>query len=173
MDRAWDVLSEDEKKQVLAEFPSEADIIDAGTDRARPNIASLRNNDNFRHDISRYQENLREGRHDPEWISQAQAAHRKRALGFYDEFLASKFEEDWGMPMPDVGAHGTEHDGSCSGRLSSAKPSESSMPEGNVTVPDRSDFQLPPPPATECSQHDMSNHQAAGAHDQSDQAMAE
>ncbi|KAH7033341.1 Asx homology domain-containing protein [Microdochium trichocladiopsis] len=97
--RAWDILSDEEKKQVLKEFPLEADILDFGTDRARPNIVSLRNNNNFRHDISRYQENLREGRHDPEWISQAQAAHRKRGLGLYDEFLASKFEEDWGIPM--------------------------------------------------------------------------
>ncbi|KXJ93189.1 Asx homology domain-domain-containing protein [Microdochium bolleyi] len=102
-DRAWDILTEDEKKQVLKEFPQGADILEPGTEKARPNIASLRNNNNFRHDISRYQEDLREGRHDPEWISQAQAAHRKRELGVFDAFLAKKFEEDWGIPMPSLG----------------------------------------------------------------------
>jgi hypothetical protein len=75
-------------------------VLDTGTDKARPNVAALKNNNNFRHDIARYQEDLREGRHDPEWIRQAQAAHRKRALGIYDEYLAARFEEDWGMQMP-------------------------------------------------------------------------
>ena len=93
--------------RVLKEFPQGADILNPGTEEARPDIVALRNNNNFRHDISRYQEDLREGRHDPEWISQAQAAHRKRALGVYDDFLARKFEEDWGIPMPSLSADGS------------------------------------------------------------------
>ncbi|KAI1214835.1 Asx homology domain-containing protein [Annulohypoxylon truncatum] len=98
--KAWDVLSPEEKKSVLDKFPDEKEVLDAGTENARPDIAALRNNDNFRHDAARYQEDLRKGWHDPEWIRQAQAAHRRRALGDYNEYLAARFEEDWGIPMP-------------------------------------------------------------------------
>ncbi|CAJ2508211.1 Uu.00g093970.m01.CDS01 [Anthostomella pinea] len=98
--KAWGILSAEEKQQVLAKFPGQDEILDAGTDAARPDIAALRNNNHFRHDVARYQESLRLGRHDPEWIHQAQQAHQKRRLGLYDEFLAARFEEDWEMPLP-------------------------------------------------------------------------
>lgn len=62
---------------------------------------ALRNNDNFRHDVAQYQEDLRKGWHDPEWIRQAQAAHRKREAGEYNEYLATRFKEEWGIPLPD------------------------------------------------------------------------
>ncbi|KAI0839995.1 Asx homology domain-containing protein [Hypoxylon sp. FL0890] len=97
---AWDILSPEEQQSILAKFPDSSEILDAGTENARPNIAALRNNDNFRHDVARYQEDLRKGWHDPEWIRQAQAAHRKREVGAYDEFLAARFEEEWGMARP-------------------------------------------------------------------------
>lgn len=74
-------------------------------------MAALRNNNNFRHDVARYQDNLGKGKHDPEWIRQAQDAHRKRELGMYTEYLASRFENDWGMQMPgqeDGGGGGQE-----------------------------------------------------------------
>ena len=89
---------------MLDKFPDQDEVIDNGTETARPNILALRNNDNFRHDVARYQENLRDGKHDPDWIRQAQAAHRKREVGFYADYLAEKFEEDWGMKMPGRGS---------------------------------------------------------------------
>ncbi|KAI1075929.1 Asx homology domain-containing protein [Whalleya microplaca] len=105
--KAWDILTQEEKLSILSKFPDSQEITttttNAGEDgdaERRPNIAALRNNDNFRHDIARYQAGLRDGRHDPEWIRQAQAAHRKREIGFYNEYLAAKFEEDWGLKMP-------------------------------------------------------------------------
>ncbi|KAI1129471.1 hypothetical protein F5Y10DRAFT_152233 [Nemania abortiva] len=97
--KAWDILTQEEREQILAKFPDNAEILDPGTSNARPDIAALRNNNNFRHDVARYQEGLGKGFHDPEWIQQAQAAHRSRLLGFYDEFRASDFEERWDMPM--------------------------------------------------------------------------
>ncbi|KAI1648105.1 Asx homology domain-containing protein [Daldinia loculata] len=97
---AWDLLSTEEKQQVLAKFPDEKEILDAGTENARPNITSLRNNNNFRHDIVRYQDDLKKGWHDPEWIRQAQAAHSKREIGFYNEYISDRFREDWNMEMP-------------------------------------------------------------------------
>ncbi|KAI2621649.1 Asx homology domain-containing protein [Hypoxylon sp. NC1633] len=99
--KAWDLLSPEEKKQVLSKFPDNREVLDAGTDNARPDVAALRNNDNFRHDVARYQEDLSKGWHDSEWIRQAQAAHMKREIGVYDEYLAARFEEEWGMPMPE------------------------------------------------------------------------
>ncbi|KAI0194141.1 Asx homology domain-containing protein, partial [Xylaria flabelliformis] len=98
--RAWDILTLKEREKILAKFPDDAEILDSGTANARPDIAALRNNNNFRHDVARYQEGLSKGFHDPEWIQQAQAAHRSREMGFFDEFMATDFEERWGMPMP-------------------------------------------------------------------------
>ncbi|KAI0119379.1 Asx homology domain-containing protein [Daldinia grandis] len=97
---AWDLLSTEEKQQVLAQFPDEKEILDAGTENARPNVAALRNNNNFRHDIVRYQDDLVKGWHDPEWIRQAQAAHSKREIGFYNEYLSDYFQGNWDMEMP-------------------------------------------------------------------------
>ncbi|OTA67397.1 hypothetical protein K449DRAFT_462338 [Hypoxylon sp. EC38] len=98
--RAWDILSAEEKKSVLSKFPDMGEVLDAGTENARPNIVALKNNDNFRHDVARYQEDLRKGWHDPEWIVQAREAHRKREIGAYNDYLAARFEDDWGMAMP-------------------------------------------------------------------------
>lgn len=100
--KAWDLLNPEERKQVLAKFPDQREILrdSSGSEEARPNVASLKNNNNFRHDITRYQDNLAKGKHDPEWIRQAQDAHRKRELGMYEEYLAARFEEDWGIKMP-------------------------------------------------------------------------
>ncbi|KAI0389894.1 Asx homology domain-containing protein [Xylariaceae sp. FL0594] len=99
--RAWDILTPGEKKEVLSKFPDRGEILDADTPgAARPDIAALRNNDNFRHDVRQYQEGLSQGYHDPEWILQAQAAHMARGAGLYDALLADEFEEKWDTPMP-------------------------------------------------------------------------
>ncbi|KAI5865545.1 Asx homology domain-containing protein [Durotheca rogersii] len=98
--KAWDLLDPEEKQEILSKFPDQKDILDVGTENARPDIQALRNNDNFRNDIARYQEDLSKGCHDPEWIQQARSAHRKRELGFYNDFLAARFEEEWDMKMP-------------------------------------------------------------------------
>ncbi|KAI1096969.1 Asx homology domain-containing protein [Rostrohypoxylon terebratum] len=104
--RAWDVLTPEERKSVLDKFPDQEEVIDDGTENARPNILALRNNDNFRHDVAQYQEDLRKGWHDPEWIRQAQAAHRKREAGEYNEYIATRFQEEWGIPLPERGNEG-------------------------------------------------------------------
>ncbi|KAI1819530.1 hypothetical protein F4861DRAFT_526738 [Xylaria intraflava] len=98
--KAWDILTREEADKILAQFPDDREILNPGTPNARPDIAALLNNDNFRHDVVRYQEGLAKGFHDPDWIRQAQAAHRSRQLGFYDEFMAADFEERWEIPMP-------------------------------------------------------------------------
>ncbi|RWA13535.1 hypothetical protein EKO27_g1536 [Xylaria grammica] len=98
--KAWDILTREEKERILAKFPDNAEILDHNTPDARPDISALRNNNNFRHDVARYQDGLSRGFHDPEWIRQAQAAHRSREIGAYDDFMAADFEERWEVSMP-------------------------------------------------------------------------
>ncbi|KAI0490835.1 hypothetical protein F4859DRAFT_25100 [Xylaria cf. heliscus] len=109
--KAWDILTPEERANILDKFPDDAEILDSGTPNARPDIVALRNNNNFRHDVARYQEGLSKGFHDPEWIRQAQTAHRSREMGHYDEFMASDFEERWEMSMPQQPRAGPEMDG--------------------------------------------------------------
>ncbi|KAK3308632.1 ASXH domain-containing protein [Chaetomium strumarium] len=98
--QAWDVLAQEEKQVVLAKFPNDTHILDVGTPDARPNLVSLRNDDNFRHDCARYRENLESGWHDEEWLRQAWVAHEKMKRGDYDQFLREQFEADWETELP-------------------------------------------------------------------------
>lgn len=97
---AWDILTPEEKQDVLAKFPDETHLLGASTQDARPNPASLRNDDNFRYDCARYCENIQLGRHDEEWLSQAWVAHEKHKRGDYDEFLRERFEAEWETKLP-------------------------------------------------------------------------
>ncbi|KAI0537774.1 Asx homology domain-containing protein [Xylaria digitata] len=108
--KAWDILSQPQRERILAKFPDNTKILDHNTPNARPDIAALLNNNNFRHDVARYQDGLSKGFHDPEWIHQAQAAHRSREMGFYDDFMADDFEEKWEVPMPKQSETGSEAD---------------------------------------------------------------
>lgn len=99
---AWDILTDEEKGQILSKFPSRTTITDPDTPDTRPNVAALLNNNNFRNDVTRYQEGLSKGCHEPAWIQEAQAAHKARAVGCYDDFLATHFEEQWGMPISEL-----------------------------------------------------------------------
>ncbi|RYP13646.1 hypothetical protein DL765_006776 [Monosporascus sp. GIB2] len=132
--KAWDLLGPEEKKQVLAKFPDQKEVLDAGTENARPDVASLRNNNNFRHDAARYQDNLRKGKHDPEWIRQAQAAHSKREMGGYDEYLAARFEEEWGMKMPGVKVGSEEAEASTNGEQSISDEADKTPGDNRPTV---------------------------------------
>ncbi|KEZ39737.1 hypothetical protein SAPIO_CDS9695 [Scedosporium apiospermum] len=94
---AWEVLSPEEQKEIIAHFPDDEHILDAGTDEARPNIESLLNDDHFRYDCTRYIEDLSLGKHDEQWLAEAWEASERRKAGDYDEYLARKFEDDWGQ----------------------------------------------------------------------------
>lgn len=97
---AWDVLSSDDKKEILSFFPADAHILDPNTPHARPNVTSLSSNDTFRHDAEEYVSNISKGMHDPEWLRQAWVAHQRRATGEFDEFYIRKVEVDWNMDIP-------------------------------------------------------------------------
>jgi len=98
---AWESLSPTDRQEILALFPDSRHILNQGTPDAIPDIISLMSDDNFRHDCARYSENIAQGRHDEEWLAQAWAAHERRAAGDFDDFLARKFADDWGVEVPD------------------------------------------------------------------------
>lgn len=98
---AWDVLSPADRAEILSLFPGGEHVLESGTAAARPDILSLRNDDTFRHDCAAYTENLSEGRFDPGWLECAWSAHERRKIGDFDEHLAEKFEEDWGLALPE------------------------------------------------------------------------
>ncbi|RGP66855.1 hypothetical protein FLONG3_8727 [Fusarium longipes] len=97
---AWDILEKEEKAEILALFPDSQHILGAGTEDACPDFASLMNDDSFRYDCAAYVENIAQGRHDPEWLAQAWAAHERRKMGDFDEYLDSKFKNDWDVDLP-------------------------------------------------------------------------
>lgn len=97
---AWSSLEPEDREQILALFPDQRHIR-AGEDGApQPNMESLMNDDSFRYDCAAYTESLAQGRHDPDWLAQAWAAHERRKAGDFDEFLRSKFENDWDVKIP-------------------------------------------------------------------------
>ncbi|CEI69774.1 hypothetical protein FVEN_g7355 [Fusarium venenatum] len=97
---AWDILETEERAEILALFPDSQHILGAGTEDACPDFASLMNDDSFRYDCAAYTENIAQGRHDPEWLAQAWAAHERRKMGDFDEHLDSKFKDDWNVDLP-------------------------------------------------------------------------
>ncbi|TPX10885.1 uncharacterized protein E0L32_008091 [Thyridium curvatum] len=99
--QAWSVLSKEEQTEILALFPDQQHVLDAGTAQARPNIESLRNDNNFRHDCARFAQDLKDGTHDRDWLTEAWEAHERRKMGFFDEFEAGQFQEEWKVELPD------------------------------------------------------------------------
>lgn len=98
---AWDCLTAEDKKEVLDLFPDKYHILCVGTSDARPDLQSLRNDDNFRHDCDQYVANLSNGMHDPTWLKDAWIAHERRNAGQFDEFHIRKLELDWSATIPD------------------------------------------------------------------------
>ncbi|EPE02297.1 proline-rich early nodulin-like protein [Ophiostoma piceae UAMH 11346] len=98
----WDALSLEDQTEVLALFPSMANVSNPGTDMARPNISSLINDNNFRHDCARYQNDLADGFFEREWLAEAFEAHAMRNSGVFDEHVINEFETAWGVTVPET-----------------------------------------------------------------------
>lgn len=99
--QAWDLLSQEDKAEILALFPDDKHILDAATPNARPDVMSLQNDDNFRHDTEEYVSNLSRDMHDPSWLQDAWAAHGSRTAGNFDQFYIRRLEADWKTTIPD------------------------------------------------------------------------
>lgn len=97
---AWEALDPKDREEILALFPDKSHITEASEDGPRPNFASLMNDDSFRYDCAEYTENMSLGRYEQDWLSAAWSAHERRKLGDFDEYLLSKFEEEWAIELP-------------------------------------------------------------------------
>ncbi|EFQ27860.1 uncharacterized protein GLRG_03004 [Colletotrichum graminicola M1.001] len=98
---AWDILSKEERAEIIALFPPGTRILDPDTENARLDLDSLRNDNNFRHDCATYTDNIAMGKHDPEWLEQAFAARERRRAGDFDSYLKQKFEDEWSCELPE------------------------------------------------------------------------
>lgn len=99
---AWDALTPADKEEVLAAFPPGSHIPASGPeDEAKPDIARLKNDDTFRYDCASFTENLALGRFEPDWLESAWAAHQRKKMGDYDEFVWRRFEEVWETVLPE------------------------------------------------------------------------
>ncbi|KAG7118870.1 hypothetical protein HYQ45_015454 [Verticillium longisporum] len=133
---AWEILTADERAEIIMLLPAGTPILDAGTPEARPDMASLASDDSFRHDCAMYAENLGDGKHDPQWLEEAWAAHDERAAGEYEEYLEHHFEEEWGVKLPDEMKKSLSvrrEDGSTSRELSATANGKSEV-NGTVEV---------------------------------------
>ncbi|KAF3356510.1 HC-toxin synthetase [Verticillium dahliae VDG1] len=131
---AWEILTADERAEIIMLLPAGTPMLDAGTPEARPDMASLASDDSFRHDCARYAENLGDGKHDPQWLEEAWSAHDERAAGEFEEYLEHHFEEEWGVKLPDEMKKSLSvrrEDGSASRELSAPANGKS---EANGTV---------------------------------------
>ena len=105
----WQLLSLEERRAIVVLWPDPTEV---DAEQAMPRFDDLRSNDHFRASISAYQRHLKNGQHEPEWITQAQDAHARRAQGFYDDMLAAEFKESWGTSKPGQEDGGDEGSGS-------------------------------------------------------------
>lgn len=80
----------------------------AGTADARPDLGSLLNDNNFRHDCARYAENMANGWHEEQWLWEAWEAWERRRAGEFDGVLERGVEEEWGVR---VGGEGEDAGG--------------------------------------------------------------
>ncbi|PGH17261.1 hypothetical protein AJ80_04903 [Polytolypa hystricis UAMH7299] len=101
---AWTCLDEDEKKQILALLPENihpnAEPADPeGENYAIPPLPEsfVRYSNSWRDGVRGYQQDLQNGKYDPEWQRQAAVAMEERARGRFDKFKEDQYEEFWGQ----------------------------------------------------------------------------
>ncbi|KAH0556877.1 hypothetical protein GP486_005329 [Trichoglossum hirsutum] len=95
--RAWDILNAEEKHTLAASFPANA--FDGSPDNPdahfRPGF--LKYDNDWKSGIRMYQEDLSNGRYDPEWIRQAEKSMNDRSNGDFDAWKEKEYEEFWGQ----------------------------------------------------------------------------
>ena len=85
------MLSEEEKAEVRKQLPE-----NVFTDGA-PNEEFLKYSTEWREDVRVFQDEVRSGRHEPEWLEQANQASKERAAGDFDEHKDKEVEAFWGQ----------------------------------------------------------------------------
>ncbi|KAK0658966.1 hypothetical protein DIS24_g4329 [Lasiodiplodia hormozganensis] len=99
--RAWTSLSPAQQSKIISLLPNAPALAPDPADptASLPNIPQqmLACNDAFRADISLFQEDLSEGRLDPDWQHDCLVAMEKRARGEFDEWKEREMEAFWGQ----------------------------------------------------------------------------
>jgi hypothetical protein len=111
-------MSVEQRNSVLAMWPDSP--VRSGSDMMHPDFDKLKSNDDFRNDVTRYQDELKSGQHETQWTTQAIIANQERSAGVYEPYLADSFESAWGEEMP-------------ASATFTAKPQESSLDAKNST----------------------------------------
>ena len=85
------MLSEEEKTEIRKQLPES--VFTDGV----PNEDFLRYSPDWREGVRVVQDEVRSGRHEPEWLEEANEASKERAAGLFDEHKDKEFEEYWGQ----------------------------------------------------------------------------
>ncbi|MCJ1401400.1 hypothetical protein MMC11_004613 [Xylographa trunciseda] len=88
---AWDTLTEEEKAELRKLLPES--VMTNGT----PNEDFLRYSPDWREGVRVFQDEVRSGRHEREWLEEAHEARRERTAGLFDKHKDEEFEEFWGQ----------------------------------------------------------------------------
>lgn len=91
--RAWEVLDDAEKTELRALLPQHLSYNDDGS---LPKDF-LRYDYDWRNGLRQFQNDLEQGRYDPEWLRQAAEAMEERAAGNFDKYKDDQYEEFWGQ----------------------------------------------------------------------------
>ena len=85
------MLSEEEQAQIRKLLPETA-LADGA-----PTEDFLKYSPDWREGVRVFQDEVRVGHHEPEWLEEANEARRERAAGLFDKHKDAEFEEFWGQ----------------------------------------------------------------------------
>lgn len=78
-------------------IPDSKHVINGSDGKPRISPDFLKYDPNWSYYVSRFQEDISEGRNDPAWISQARQALEQRQNGDFDNFKDEEYEAFWGV----------------------------------------------------------------------------
>lgn len=98
---SFSCLSDTEKELLVSLLPKDAEgrtlhMQNSGTPEGAVDARFLRSDVDFLNGVSRFQEDIREGRLDDEWLRQGVVAHEERKAGNFDDFKDNEYESFWG-----------------------------------------------------------------------------
>lgn len=94
--KAWDVLDQETKAKLLSMLPEDQRMIAEVDGETRISEDFLKYDPDWRHYLGRAQEDIAEGRNDPDWLEQAAAASKCRTDGDFDDWKDGEYELFWG-----------------------------------------------------------------------------
>lgn len=97
---AFDLLPASDKEQILSlARPQDIQTDEEGN---RSFKQSFLQSSEFTLAIAQYKDDLRQGRHDPEWLRQALVAHEDRKDGKFERYERAQLKKDWGIDVAEL-----------------------------------------------------------------------